>query len=281
MITRGLGALQNASERAALAPIVCAIAEAAYDRWIRDRTSADNRAEHEFIVFYAAMRIAEAERLPLEDKLAAAAFCFLHDTYTIRRVTEAAIREAAARDASLAAEMEREKDRQRREHMAGGARNAEALLRELRHPERPGEPIVSDAVRARTVEIIAKHDCWKLGEPHPPGADRLAVVCFEADALYPLHPIGVLADLERPDESGCPKDLNDPAEWRKQLAHSLGTLRKYRANWAGLAETFQDEESIFRTAEGYRLYREWLGLWNVIRGDAAPAEALHPGTSCS
>ena len=29
------------------------------------------------------------------------------------------------------------------------------------------------------------------------------------------------------------------------------------------AQVFQDSVSIFRTAEGYRLYREWAGLWGL------------------
>ena len=72
-------------------------------------------------------------------------------------------------------------------------------------PERPSCPRVRD----RCAAIIAGHDYWKLGKPHPPAEDREALVCFEADALWPLHPLGVLADLER---SG--KDVNDPQEWR-------------------------------------------------------------------
>jgi hypothetical protein len=57
--------------------------------------------------------------------------------------------------------------------------------------------------------------------------------------------------------------VNDPAEWRKQIHHNLETLREYRKNWEAGGEIFQDPESIFRTAEGYRLYREWAGLWGL------------------
>jgi hypothetical protein len=88
-------------------------------------------------------------------------------------------------------------------------------------------------------------------------------VCFEADALWPLHPLGVLADLERPAESGEPKDVNCPAEWRKQVCNNLETLREYRKNWEGTDEVFLDADSIFRTAEGHRLYREWAALWGI------------------
>ena len=110
---------------------------------------------------------------------------------------------------------------------------------------------------------MPSHDYWKLGKPHPAGSDREALVCFEADALWPLHPLGVLADLERPGEAGEPKDVNDPAEWRRQVRNNLQTLREYRANWQATDEVFQDAESIFRTAEGHRLYREWAGLWGL------------------
>ena len=83
------------------------------------------------------------------------------------------------------------------------------------------------------------------------------------DALWPLHPLGILADVERPDESGAAKDVNSPGEWRKQSRHNLETLREYRANWADSEEAFQDRDTIFRTPEGRRLYREWAGVWGL------------------
>ncbi len=73
----------------------------------------------------------------------------------------------------------------------------------------------------------------------------------------------MLADLERPDESGMERGVNDPAEWRRQVRNNLETLREYRSNWDGSGERFQDDFTIFRTAEGYRLYREWAGLWGL------------------
>jgi hypothetical protein len=263
MTKRGLDPVSDPAERVELRPVVDSIAEQSFERWLSKRTADDNRVEHEFVVFEAAMRIAEAEGLSLPGKLIVICATFLHDTFPIQRITERAIREAAASDPELAASLQEGKARQRIEHMKGGARNAELLLRELFHPERPGEPIVSADVRDRSAAIIASHDYWKLGRPHPAGTDREALVCFEADALWPLHPLGVLADLERPGEDGEPKDVNDPAEWRRQILNNLHTLREYRANWKGTAEMFQDADSIFRTAEGHRLYREWAGLWGL------------------
>jgi hypothetical protein len=263
MAGRGVNLVQDPAQRAELRPVVDAIAAATFERWLSRRTAEDNRVEHEFVVFGAAMRIAEAERLPLSGKLVVVCFTFLHDTYPIQRITETAIREAMGKDPELAARLQEKKARQRIEHMEGGARNAVQLLRELPHPDRPGEPIVGGDVRDRCAAIIAGHDYWKLGKPHPPAGDREALVCFEADALWPLHPLGALADLERPGECGDPKDLNDPGEWRKQIRNNLQTLREYRRNWEGTGEVFQDSDSIFRTAEGHRLYREWTGLWEL------------------
>jgi hypothetical protein len=263
MLVNGLATVADPTERGVLRPVVDAIATATFQRWLSGRTAEDNRVEHEFVVFGAAMRIAEAERLPLSGKLVVACFTFLHDTYPIQRITERTIREAMTKSPELASQLSRKKARQRVEHMEGGARNASLLLRELPHPLRPGEPIVAGDVRDRCASIIAGHDFWKLGKPHPPAADREALVCFEADALWPLHPLGVLADLERPGESGDPRDCNDPAEWRRQVRNNLETLREYRANWEGTDEVFQDPYFIFRTAEGHRLYREWAGLWGL------------------
>jgi HD superfamily phosphohydrolase YqeK len=250
MTARGLSAVQDPAERTGLRAVANLIAETTFDRWLSRRTTEDNRVEHEFVVFGAAMRIAEAERLSLSGKLVVVCATFLHDTFPIARITETAIRDCMKRDPKLAAALLEQKARQRIEHMQGGAQNAALLLREL--------DLVPGDVRDRCTAIIAGHDYWKLGKPHPSAHDREALVCFEADALWPLHPLGVLADLER---SG--KDVNDPEEWRKQIGHNLRTLREYRANWEATDEVFQDADSIFRTAEGHRLYREWAGLWGL------------------
>ena len=201
------------------------------------------------------MRIAEAERLPLDDRLAVVCATFLHDTHPIQRITERMVRDAELADPALAAELKLRKSAQRTHHMQMGARNAGDLLREV--------PLVSTAVRERCRSIVASHDCWKLGQPHPPSSDRAALVCFESDALWPLHPLGVLADLERPGDNGAARDVNDPAEWQRQVRNNLRTLHEYRANWAGSNELFQDAGTIFRTVEGHRLYREWAGMWGL------------------
>ena len=235
MIGRGLNLVKDPAERAELRPVVDAIAETTFERWLSRRTG----------------------ETPL---------CFLPPPWCRSAVFILFLNKNAIgheKDSELAARLQEKKARQRIEHMEGGARNAGLLLRELEHPDRPGEPLVAGDVLDRCAAIIARHDYWKLGKPHPAAIDREALVCFEADALWPLHPLGVLADLERPGESGNPKDLNDPGEWRQQIRNNLETLREYRVNWEGTGEVFQDPDSIFRTAEGHRLYREWAGLWGL------------------
>lgn len=263
MLGSALNQVKDLAERAALCPVADAIATSTFTRWLSVRTPQDNRVEHEFVVLDAALRIAEAERLTPSGKLIVVCVTFLHDTYPIQRITERAIREARKQDPELAVRLQLDKARQRIQHMQGGARNAALLLRTLQHPRLAGEPIVSAEVCQQSAAIIAAHDYWKLGKPQPAAANREALVCFEADALWPLHPLGVLADLERPGESASGKDVNSPSEWRSQVRNNLLTLREYRKNWEQTTEVFQDSDSIFRTAEGHRLYREWAGLWGL------------------
>jgi hypothetical protein len=262
MAEQALAAVASARERDELRVVARVISTAAWQHWYAWRPREDNRQEHEWVVLGNVLKIAEHEGFPLSDKRVAVAFTFLHDTYFIPRITETMIR--AARDEATRAELLAGKTRQRLEHMEGGAANARILLGRLKHPERPQETLLTSQEIDRCVEIISQHDLWKMRKPYPPGSDRLAVACVEADALYPLHPLGVLADLERPDDQGPCRDAGHPGEWTKQLGNNLLTLLEYRANWKDVAgETFVDDESIFRTQEGHRLYREWRKFWNI------------------
>src|SRR5438309_7679576 len=104
MIDHGLILVTDAGERAEMRAVVDVVAHAVFERWLSKRTPDDNRVEHEFVVFGAAMRIAEAEHLPLPGKLVVACATFLHDTHAIPRITERQIRDAMQTDARLAAE---------------------------------------------------------------------------------------------------------------------------------------------------------------------------------
>lgn len=242
------------------------VAAAAWKYWLAWRTPADNRQEHEWIVFANVMKIAEAEKLSLSERRIATVFCFLHDTYVIQRIMEEDIR--ALQRKSLfkeADELSERKSRQRLEHMQGGAKNTRFLLEQLKHPNKPDKLLFSPEEINRCVEIVATHDAWKIEPPEPPEtSDRLALACIEGDILWPLHPIGVLADMERPDSNGVMKDMFNPEEWRTQAKQSLKTMTDFRSKWQNVsAADFIDDTTIFRTQEGHRLYSDWRELWQL------------------
>jgi hypothetical protein len=130
------------------------------------------------------------------------------------------------------------------------------VLGRVQAPGQPEVPLFSEEEIERCAALIAVHDDWKLSRPGPATADRLGLCCLEGDALYPLHPVGVAADLERPGAKGH----TSPEPWREQVGHSLQTLREYRCSVAP-EQDFAGPEAIFRTREGYRLYANWLAFW--------------------
>jgi len=264
-----LSGLADAREREELRVTAHTLANAAWQRWQSGRPPQDNGQDHEWIVFAHVLKIAESEGLSLAEKRIAAAFAFVHDNYYIPRIMEEEIREC--KRAGLhdkAAALSKQKTQQRIEHMQRGAVNAGSLLRELMRSGHPASPLFTADEISRCVELVSGHDLWKTNPPAPPPtADRLAVSCVEADALWPLHPSGVLADLQRLAAGGERVDLTDPLVWRRQLQQSLDTLIEFRPHWvekAAIAETdFIDRESIFRTNAGQGLFREWRTFWSL------------------
>lgn len=266
MLEQGLSAVGNDGERDSLRMVAQTIATTVWQHWLAWRPPEDNRPEHEWVVFANAMTIAEDEFRDLDldtrlsNKRIVTAFAFTHDTFFIPRITDAMIE--AEPDPKRQQAMLEEKEAQRHRHMAGGAKNARFILEGLIHPHIKSR-LLSEEEVDRCVAIIGDHDRWKLDPPSPPPSDdRLAVVCVEADALWPLHPIGVLADLERPDAH---ENLFNPSDWRKELAGGLENLRgKHRCNWKEVdPEDFVDQKSIFRTEAGHRIYRDWLAFWHL------------------
>jgi hypothetical protein len=149
--------------------------------------------------------------------------------------------------------------------MKRGAVNARFLLGQIQDPDLRGRSLFTHDEIDCCATIIENHDSWKVCPPKPfPTMDRLALACVEGDILWPLHPIGVLADLDRPGTDGLSKDLFSPARWRKQLEESDQTIVSGRAGLEGLvpAADFIDG-TVFRTREGFRLYAEWKQLWTL------------------
>lgn len=262
MLEQALRVVADRHQRDELLSVSRAVSRAAWANFIAARQPRDNRQEHEWVVFANVMRIAEAERLSLSEKRIATAFTFAHDSHFIPRISEQEVREAKTPEEK--ARLELRKEEQRYEHMRTGAANAHTLLGQLKAPGGVTALLTSDEI-GRCARIISTHDAWKLRNPDPPPTnDRLALACVEGDALWPLHPLGVLADLERPNEQGMTKDSNDPAVWRTQLEQSRQTLVEFRPKWQDVpASAFMDGESIFRTQEGWRLYQAWCRHWNL------------------
>jgi hypothetical protein len=262
MLEQALRAVKDNHEREELCVVACVVSSAAWRYWQAWRLPEDNRQEHEWVVFANVMKIAEGEGLTLLEKRIATAFVFTHDSFSIPRIMEQSVRDAPDEQKRR---LKEEKTRQRRQHMEGGAENAKFLLNQLKRPNDPATPLFRPEEVQRCIDIVSKHDSWKVDPPCPPPTnDRLAVVCLEGDVLWPLHPIGVLADLERPDNEGMTKDFADPLKWREQLKQSLLTLVEFRPKWKNIPVVdFVDRESIFRTKEGHRLYSHWRQLWNL------------------
>ena len=261
MLEQALWVVEEERERQELCTVACVVSNATWQHWQAQRSPQDNRQEHEWVVFANVMRIAEDERLSLTDRRVATAFCFTHDNYFIKRIMEEEIRELEAKGHfEKAAELTELKKRQRLEHMQKGAENAGSLLSQLKHPQSTAVSLFTPAEIERCVDLVAKHDLWKVEPPQPPSSrDRLPLACIEGDMLWPLHPLGVLADVERAGENQF-----DAAKWREKLLQSLRTLLQFRKKWRGIPRgDFPDDESPFRTKEGHRIYREWRDYWGI------------------
>lgn len=268
MLEEGLLVVEDKVQQADLCDVACIVSSAAWEGWLCKRGPEDNRQEHEWVVFANVMKIAQAENLPLSDKRIATAFSFLHDTCFLKRIMEEEIRKVERAGRLLEAEeLKRKKKSTRFDHMVQGAKNAATLLPTLYSGSSSAlrTPLFTAEEIQRCVDIIAVHDAWKVDPPEPPPTeDRLLLACVEADVLWPMHPIGVLADLERANDLGETQDFSDPAKWLDQIHQSNHTILEFRRKWQGIPDgDFIDGESIFRTREGARLYHEWLCRWGL------------------
>jgi hypothetical protein len=228
-----------------------------WERHIQHRTHSDNRKEHEVVVLRNFFEITAELAFTISELRVGLAACLLHDTCFIPRITEAHI--LAAKSPAKAEKLRKKKERQRRDHMIGSARNAKRIFAYL---AKSGTAILSSAEILRCVGLVALHDLWKLGFPWPAGSDWLAVCFVEADALWPVsHPFGPLADLQRDNGAGY-----DPVadELRNQAIVNRDTqLVAYRRNFKCTAEQFQDNKSIIRTTAGARILARYSKAWGI------------------
>jgi hypothetical protein len=277
MLDHGLRFVQQADEREELCMVACAVSNASWRFWQAWRPPEDNRQEHEWIVFANIMKIGEGQ-LETREKRIATAFAFVHDSFPIKRVMKIEIdrREEEAKkikksNPERARQLQEEAQKLRDEdiqtrvlHMTGGAQNAEFALGQLGDPSCSDSLLLEPNEMAVLKDIIEKHDAWKIGESYPASDEPLALVCVEADLLWPLHPIGVLADVERPDRDGNPTDFNDTKDWKKKLDSSLRTIFKYTDMWRKIpGEAAKYGDNTMRTAKGEEILTEWRSLWHI------------------
>jgi hypothetical protein len=141
MLEQALLAVADAKSREDLCSVACVVSSATWQHWQAWRLPEDNRQEHEWIVFANVMKIAESEDLSLSERRIATAFCFVHDTFFIKRIMEEEIRQLEQkRLTEEATELIRMKKNQRVDHMKGGAENTRFLLKQIKHPTTPTAP---------------------------------------------------------------------------------------------------------------------------------------------
>ncbi len=238
------------------------LAGAAWQAWLGHREPKDNSQTHEFIVLGNALQIAEHQGLDLSQKRIACAFALCHDCFPIQRIMEQDQRLADEHEQALVAQ---EINQQRLQHMHGGADKARELLTNLASGPNPDCLAISPQEIERCCALIAIHDAWKLSPPQPiPSHDALALCCFEADVLWPLHPLGVQADLERALANGKEVELFLPQVWNDQAHQNQLTLKLARSGWSHLPEAdFVHSHVLFRTQKGYSLYKMWSDFWHL------------------
>ena len=214
------------------------------------------------------MRIAEAERLPLSGKLVVICATFLHDTYPIQRITET--RDSRSRGAGSGSSG-RTCGRRRRGSASSTWKAARAM------------PTCCSASCAS--ESSARAKCASAAPPLLPPTITGSSASLtrrqrprSAGVLRGGRPVAAASagrpgGLERPGEDGEPKDVNDPAEWRRQVRNNLQTLREYRANWQGTDERIPGRGVHFQDRRGpplvSRMGRDCGGCRLGLRGRCA------------
>ncbi|MDH5185716.1 MAG: hypothetical protein OEZ20_01395 [candidate division WOR-3 bacterium] len=231
-----------------------------YNRYLLFRSSEDNRKEHELIVLSNVLKISEKMELNYSDKKIAIAVSLFHDTCFIKRIMEEEIRKLEEKGSIKEANLLREKKKdQRRDHMKGGAKNTKEALEYINKINPHGWTIFTDKEIERSEKIVLKHDLIKTDELYPKRINTLELCCHESDILWPLHPIGVSADIER-----YGKDINEKENWTNQVKENLKLFDDMRKKYdkKNVDDRFI-EKTYFRTEEGHRIFSNWLKFWNL------------------
>jgi len=231
----------------------------------------DNPPTHHTIVLGHMMEIAKGcldrGEFDWNQVKQAAAISLLHDICPVARITQEAI--DAAPEADRPALLKERKDSVA-VHMREGAKMARATLDRLDFPTAVFSADDIDEV----CRIIAIHDNPKRKEKMP--ADDLMAVAFrEADRLWMVTLQGVRSDLARKQKRKDPAvDPDNPAEQLAQAKYNISRFIKERKLYDDETDgPFQDKTTLFRTKEGFAIYRRYLDAWGLLESQL-PASSI-------
>jgi len=186
----------------------------------------------------------------------AAAIAILHDICPVARVTKEMIDKAPEKDRPA---LQKKRKESVPVHMSEGAKMARAKLVEL---NRQMPAFSADDIDA-ICDIIAIHDAPKLNIKMP--RDNLMAIAFrEADRLWMVTPAGVRSDLVRKPKKDPFVDPDDPDAQLAQVKHSIERFKEERTIYdKNVDGPFQDDQTFFRTEEGFSIYRRYLSEWGL------------------
>ena len=239
-----------------------AIYERVYQHHLAEfRNAADNGIAHELVVLTDTLRICCASGVQRDpgtpfterDIRVAIAVSLLHDVFVVPKILEVGKKVDDA-------ESQRQRTDNRDAHMAGGAKYARRILAGLPH----------EVDRERVEHLISHHDDVKCGRAYPPTEDWLAVCCFEGDSLWVVHALGLIADLHRDAvQDGAGGLQSSPVSAKalqKRAAQNYESILKRYRQFLPDDERYQDDATIFRTREAYKILKERLGDWGIPLG---------------
>lgn len=255
---------------------VTVIAEELFSRIYDDLNKAivGNPIEHHPIALAHMLKIATRIKSPYLVLAEAAALALLHDISAVPKITKQMVT-AAGPGKGDALELERQENRIL--HMREGSAVAHRYLLALN--KSLGRIVFDSKAIDRVCEAIRIHDNPSLDIPiHR--SNWLAVAFREADRLWMITHLGILADLARKcsavkdaDEIAFPEQfctayaalirdnentIAQPDKYRDQLEDNIKRFCEERELYRPLEPTegpFCDESTFFRTAEGHAIYR--------------------------
>jgi len=213
---------------------------------------ADNPPEHHTTVLGFMLEIATGETYDWPTVREAAAIAILHDIWPVPKITSDMIRNAPDHEKP---KLQDQRNKSVPIHMQKGSEHARNILNQLNEMRQTTE--YDTAAIDRICGVIAIHDNPKIDVPIPT-ENTLAMGFREADRLWMQDPRGVRADLTR-------KGNNYPTR-QERVRQSQDNVESFRAERARVYPEFPrshfiDEETLFRTRTGHRIFQRLRTYW--------------------